>query len=60
MCLIMGWLALAEADDSGGSRSRKKGYGVRFSGEYIVIALAKISKISYVAHISFVNIMELR
>lgn len=56
----MGWLPLAEADGSGGSRSRKKGYGVRFSGEYIVIALAKISKISYVAHISFVNIMELR
>ena len=31
-----------------------------FSGEYIVIALAKISKISYVAPILVVNIMELR
>ena len=60
MFLIMGWLALAEADGSGGSHCRKKGYGVRFSSEYIGIALAKISKISYVAHISFVNIMELR
>ena len=56
----MGWLALAEADGSGGSLSRKKGYGVRFSGEYIGIALAKISKISYVAPILVVNIMELR
>ena len=60
MWLIMGWLALAEADGSGGSHCRKKGYGVRFSGEYIVIALAKISKISYVAPILVVNIMELR